>query len=226
MPPQDPNKPSQDGSHRESSLKPDSKALLVKRRDAQIKRRDADALDLSHLRNRLLSRQEAALRQKAVAPDRWKKWDAEFADDLEAHLKRIIEREGDLTAQRLGQLAFDARTTTNYVRKMAEEVAKNLNAATRRAIDESDDIPAAFDTRRAESGSWATETAGKAASFAQLEVAKADSSPRMKTWIVTAADSAHPELNGETVPVGSTFSNGREGPPYEHTGCECLLEIL
>lgn len=225
MPPQDPNSPPQDGSHRESSVKPSAKALFIKRREDQLQRRTIYAADLEALRNRLLARQEGALRSKAVESDRWAKWDKEFADDLEVQLRRIVEREGDITAQRIGQLAFDARVTKNYVREMAEDIARETNATTKAQAAASSDIADTFDTRRSESGSWATTTASRGMSFAQVEAAKQDDTPRLKTWIVTAPNSAHPEMNGQSVPLDKTFSNGADRPPYEHPGCECLLEI-
>lgn len=221
MPIQDPNKPDQDGSHRTA------KSKAVPRREAQVRRRDTYAEGLKGVRDRLLDRQEASYKStKAAVPDsRWAKWDEEFADDLEAELKRIIEREGDVTAERLGMLAFDSRVTKNYVRKMAEEVAKNANATTKAAVAASDDVATAFSERKGETGSWSAQTASKAMNFSALEAAKQSSEPRLKTWLVTASNSAHPEMNGQTVPVGDTFSNGRYAPPYEHDGCKCLVEI-
>lgn len=230
MPIQDPNGPPQDGSHRESSIR--SKAVVLKRREDQERRRDGYAAELLLIRNRLLARQESAYRSaKSISEGRWAKWDKEFADDLEAQIGRIVEREGDVVARRLGMLAFDTRMTKNWTRAAAEQIAANANAKTREAVESAtkaageDDLEAAFAARRAETGSWATETAGGAMTFAAIEAGEQDSSPRVKTWVVTDSNSAHPELNGETVPLGATFSNGREGPPYEHTGCKCLLEI-
>lgn len=226
MGPQDPNKPAQDGSHRNSAAKPSQKQF-ISRRKALLARREADADELSTLRDSLLGRQERALKtaKAMTTEERWAKWDKEFADDLEPKLRRIIEREGDLTSQRLGMLAFDARVTKNYVRAMAESIAAETNAATKTALSTSDDISTVFDEKRAGSGSWGLSVASRATSFGQLEAAKQDSEPRVKTWVVNASDSAHPELNGETVPVGEAFSNGRDGPPYEHNGCKCSLDI-
>lgn len=225
MPPQDPNGPEQDGSRRESAAEPQTKALFVKRREAMVERREGNANQLSTIRDRLLDRQESALRSKATPAGRWEKWDKEFSGDLEGELRRIIEREGDITAQRLGMLAFDARVTQNYVKSMAESIAAETNAATRAALAESDDLTSVFDEKRAGSGSWGLSVASRATSFAQLEAAKQDSSPRVKTWVVTAANSAHPEMNGQSVPLDQPFSNGRDAPPYEHTGCQCLLDV-
>lgn len=229
MPIQDPNKPPQDGSHREASV--GSKAIKIKRRQAQEQRRDNYAAALSQLRNRLLARQEAAIRSKALDDDRWAKWDAEFAGDLDVELARIVEREGDLTAQRLGMLAFDARMTKNYVRSFAEDLAARTNAKTREAVgraskDAGDDLADAFDRRRSEGADWAVGAAGSAMNFAAIEAAKQDSVPRLKTWLVVeVANSAHPELDGQTVPLEASFSNGRQRPPFEHPGCKCLIEI-
>ncbi len=227
MPIQDPNGPMQDGSHRESARKPETKALFLRRREAQVQRRRSYAADLEATRNRLLARQEGAFRAKASVPEsRWRTWNQEFADDLEVEIRRIVEREGDLTAQRLGQLAFDARVTTNYVRAMAEGIAEQTNAVTRAQLAETDDVAATFDSRRSESAAWALSTASSGIGFAQAEAAKQDSSPRMKTWVVVSDNSAHPEMDGETVPLDQPFSNGSYGPPAEHPGCECLMEVL
>lgn len=229
MPIQDPNEPPQDGSHRESGGRVDRKAHFIKRRAAAEDRRNRDAGDLGEIRNRLLARQEAAFRstaKAAVPANRWKTWDKEFADDLEAQITRIVEREGDLTAQRLGQLAFDARVTKNYVRAMAEGIAEQTNAVTRTQVAASDDVAATFDARRSETPSWAVSTATAGMAFGQSEAAKQDPAPRMKTWMVVAGNSAHPELDGETVPLEEPFSNGAYGPPADHPGCECLMEII
>ena len=225
MGPQDANKPPQDGSHRNSGVKPVEKAFVA-RRKALLDRREGHAEEISALRDSLLDRQERTLKSKAVTPsERWAKWDKEFADDLEPKLRRIIEVEGDITAQRLGQLAFDTNLTKNYIRSMAESIAAETNAATREALGQADDVASAFAEKKAGSGSWGLSVASRATSFAQLEAAKQDGRPRTKTWLVNSSNSAHPEMSGETVPLGSTFSNGSDGPPYEHGGCQCSLEI-
>lgn len=225
MPIQDPNGPPQDGSHRESAQNPLTKALL--RRDAMAQRRNSHAADLEAIRNRMLARQERDLRSKAAVSEyRWQKWDSELADDLRARIGQIIEREGDITAQRLGMLAFDTRKTANYVKAMATDIASEMNSTTKATIADFDDLNAAFDELRGRSGSWATGTAGAAMSFAAMEAAEQDSVPRLKAWVVTSGNSAHPEMDGETVPLGKSFSNGADGPPADHPGCECMLDIF
>lgn len=232
MPIQDPNKPPQDGSYREARHEPDRKAILVKRREDQVKRRDGYATELMMLRNRVLARQEAMYRSKDISDGRWAKWDKEFADDLEVQIGRIVEREGDLTAQRLGMLAFDPRTTKKWVRGFAEDLAAKTNAVTRDAVarasrkDAGDEIADAFDRRRSEGADWGVGAAGAAMGFASIEAGKQDSTPRLKTWLVVeSSNSAHPEMDGQTVPLEASFSNGRQRPPFEHPGCKCLIEI-
>jgi hypothetical protein len=109
---------------------------------------------------------------------------------------------------------------------MAEDIAKETNATTKAQLAATDDVAATFDARRSESPSWAVGTASRGMSFAQMEAGKQAPGARMKTWIVTASNSAHPELNGETVPLDQPFSSGSMGPPTEHPGCECLMEVI
>lgn len=52
-----------------------------------------------------------------------------------------------------------------------------------------------------------------------------------KTWIVNSGKSRHPEMDGETVGIDKTFSNGLSypgdpaGSPDETMGCQCTLEM-
>jgi hypothetical protein len=52
-----------------------------------------------------------------------------------------------------------------------------------------------------------------------------------KRWVVTSNKSRHPHLNGESTPIGETFSNGAlwPGDPTlpldERAGCSCLLDF-
>jgi hypothetical protein len=71
--------------------------------------------------------------------------------------------------------------------------------------------------------------------FARTEAAKhssdRDGRTRTKTWIVTSGKSRHPEMDGETVPVWESFSNGLAWPgdgaggADETAGCKCLLQL-
>jgi HK97 family phage portal protein len=230
MPPQDPNDVPQDGSHREASL-PQGKALLIERRATQLRRRDVYADELKSVLERHYDRQEAAIRSsqggKAIKASRWEKWNSELADDLDPVLLRAVEREGDVAAQRLGALGFDSRLVRNYLRAMSEDVAKNLNAKTREELAgaPAEDVFSRAKAERAPVAAMGLATS--AAAFAVKEAANQapGSENRVKTWVVTSDDSEHPEMDGETVPLGATFSNGAEGPPADHPGCQCLMEV-
>ena len=222
MPPQDPNGPAQDGSHREASIK----ALLAPRQQQQLDRRNRYAREFTDLLVRHYERQERAYKSTSVKADRWVQWNAEMAGDLDALLRKSVETEGDVAAARFGS-TFDTRMVTNYLQAMAEGAATDINKTTREelATAEAADVFARAKDVRSVAGGMSLATAASA--FANREAAKqsVDAEHRVKTWIVTAADSAHPEMNGETVPLGATFSNGADGPPADHPGCECILEI-
>jgi HK97 family phage portal protein len=232
MPRQDPNGPEQDGSFRERAIEPAKKALMAPRQAEMARRRDAYAEELKALLTRFYGRQErtfakSARTQKAVPAARWEQWDSELADDLEALLAKTVEREGDVAAQRFGIGAFDTRLVRNYLRATAEDVAKSLNRKTREELAgaEAADVFARAKSERAPVTAMGLAT--HMATFAVKEAAKQtpDASNRVKTWVVTSTDSEHPEMDGETVPLGSTFSNGAEGPPADHPGCQCILEV-
>jgi HK97 family phage portal protein len=54
---------------------------------------------------------------------------------------------------------------------------------------------------------------------------------RSKVWVVTSANSRHPEMDGETVRLGTEFSNGAAWPgdpvlgPDDTAGCTCVLDF-
>lgn len=231
MPPQDPNDVPQDGSHRERAGQPQAKALLIQRRQAQAERRDRYAGEFKDVLERNYARQEAAIRSaaagKAVKASRWAKWDEELAEDLEAVLAKTVEREGDISAQRLGMVGFDTREVRNYLKAQAADVAKDINRSTREALAgaEAVDVFSRAKAERAPVAAMSLATA--ASSFGAKEAARQspDAAQRTKTWVVVSNDSEHPEMDGETVALGATFSNGTEGPPADHPGCQCCLEI-
>lgn len=226
MPPQDPNGPAQDGSHREASVK----ALLAPRQQSQAERRDRYAAELTTTLRDHYERQQRAIDSakgvKNVKAARWVAWNAELADDLRAILRRSVEAEGDVAAARFGS-SFDTRLVTNYLQGMAEGAATDINKKTREelAVASTAEVFARAADVRAPAGGMSLATAASA--FANREAARqaSDTEYRVKTWVVTSDNSSHPEMNGETVPLGETFSNGADGPPADHPGCECLIEI-
>ncbi len=228
MPIQDPNEPPQDGSHRESALtNGHRKTLLIPRRAAMDQRRNRSSEKFTALLVRTYARQESALRSKAVLPARWVKWNAELADDLEAQLLRDVEHEGDIGAERFGYAAFKIGQVRNYLRAQAEGVAADLNRVTRENLAGAE-VAEVFDRAKHERAPVAGMQLGTSAiARGNLEAARqsSDAARRTKTWIVTSGNSAHPEMDGETVALGASFSNGSDGPPADHPACQCILEI-
>lgn len=229
MPPQDPQGPDQSGARREveASSPPSGKALMIPRRQALADRRNRYAGEFETLLRSFYSRQERVLSSRKATFDS-ERWNTELAADLEKLLRSTTEREGLAAAARLGLADYDAGQTIRYLRAAAEGAARDINEATRLALADGE-LKEVFERARNERAiAGAMSFATKATSFAHLEAARQgpDADSRMKTWIVTSGNSAHPEMDGETVPLGETFSNGAIGPPAEHGGCQCILEIV
>lgn len=226
MPPQDPNGPPQDGSHREASIK----ALLAPRQQSQADRRDRYAGELTTTLRHHFERQQRAIDSakgvKNVKASRWVAWNAEMTDDLLAILRRAVETEGDVAAARFGS-TFDTRMVTNYLQAKAEGAATEINRETRQMLAAAPAAEVFAHAIAARAPASGMNLATSSSAFANSEAARqaSDTEHRVKTWIVTSGNSAHPEMNGETVPLGETFSNGADGPPADHANCQCILEI-
>ena len=71
------------------------------------------------------------------------------------------------------------------------------------------------------------------AGFATMEAAKQNGSESTKTWVVNSGNprSEHADMDGETVPVRDTFSNGADWPGDPVLGaegvanCQCSVEV-
>lgn len=161
------------------------------------------------------------------------RWDEELSDVLLPHMRqsarsaaRGVDKDADVTE-------MDA-----YLSAAAGGVAAGWNTATRdevakaaKVTDWEDAVGHAFDLAagvRATTlaGSLATEMAG----FGAVDTAKRVGFGH-KTWNVNSgnARSAHAALDGETVPIGETFSNGANWPgdaslpDDERAGCQCSV---
>jgi len=243
MPIQDPNKPPQDGSHRTDDApqtaslngtgngngKVDVKALLIARREAQRRRINAYVVDFADVLQSFLDRQQQTLKSrkyaaKAVADERWER---ELSDDLLQIAQRVVAKEGSMTAARLGMDDFDLARTEAYLRTVSRGKAREITAALRDRLNAGEPSEVFEEARTADAPRAAQTLATTFAAFAVTEAGQQspDAERRMKTWVVTSGNSAHPELDGETVPLGASFSNGADGPPADHPGCQCELEI-
>lgn len=232
MPPQDPLEPPQDGSHRElpastSGSRPQHKAILYGERKAQVERRDRYAAAFAELLDAFFERQSRSSAGKALKAFDSQRWNRELAKDLNDMLTRTIEREGDVAGLRFGLMGFDTRQVRNYLQAMSEGIAESINDVTRGELSEAGAADVYARARNERAPAAAMTLATRSVTIAHMEAAKQSPQPgaRTKTWIVTSDNSSHPELDGETVPLGASFSNGSDGPPADHPACQCTLEI-
>ena len=185
-----------------------------------------------------------------------RRWDRELADDLEPIFKQLTKKSGRATLRDLGFDAdeYDADRTEHYVRAMAEGKARAINNVTyrqlRRALDEGEDMdedaegstPAgvfskAEDSRASTSGlTFATACAVWGSIEAAHQRMPATEWRRYKRWVHVGGGETdrgeHVAMDGETVGLDDTFSNGLKWPhdvgadPYEAANCRCQVEIV
>lgn len=195
------------------------------------------------------AKQSAAVlsRLGAKAPGWWdeKRWDADLTARLFALSAGITEPIAKRTLEKLGAdvSEYNVDQTLPYLQATAAATAKRINAVTlaelQAAVDADDpDAPAAvFEKARTSRASQAgvTFTTGLAG-FATAEAAKQAAGTRtpVKTWVVTSSNprSSHAAMDGETVGIDETFSNGALWPGDskalgvdEVAGCACDLVI-
>ena len=174
------------------------------------------------------------------------RWDKELADDLTPVLQKIADRHGEETAESL-ESDYITEKTTAYIRKTAENRAKNINAQTLKRIEkelatEEPDVEKVYETRENTAETLGRSAATAIASWAVIEAshqAISNGSPRVvgkvveKEWIT--GDNPRPShlaMNGERVPIDAEFSNGQfwvgddTGDPDESCGCNCSIEVV
>lgn len=183
-------------------------------------------------------------------PDWWdeQRWDKELADDLYALAMTVSTEIGE---QAMRDLGFDpdqysAARTEKFLRAVAESRAGAINSTTRDQIkaalagdlDEEAEMstPAgvfdvAEESRADQSGVTLATTL---ATFAVTEAGKQTGrSGVTKTWTVTSGNPrpSHAAMNGETVGIDDTFSNGAAWPGDanldvdEVANCSCVVDI-
>jgi HK97 family phage portal protein len=215
--------------------------------------REEDEAAAKQVLVRFFKRQRAVVlsRLGAKAEDEWwdeDRWNDELADDLEA---LAVDVTTDIATATLAALGIDPDTystarTRKFLRAVAESRAGAINSTTRAQIaaalagDLEDDAEGStpadvFDlaeTSRAEQSS--TTLATTLAAFAVKEAAAQMNRPRTtKTWVVQSGNprSSHAAMNGETVGIDDTFSNGMQWPGDpaggvdEVAGCMCGVEV-
>lgn len=195
----------------------------------------------------------AKINAKADAP--WwdkERWDKELADDL---YKAAVSVTGQVAADTLDSIgedpdAYDMGRTQNFLKSVAKSRAGMINATTESqvqdAIDNAEDEDYegednspehVFDVAEEGRGKGIVQTLLTTfAGFAVTEAVKQVVSPNAgatKTWSVMSGNprSEHAAMDGETVSMDDTFSNGANWPGDPVLGaegvsnCMCGVEI-
>nr|WP_274635540.1 phage portal protein [Microbacterium bovistercoris] len=184
----------------------------------------------------------SALGAKAQA-DWWdaERWDKELSDDLYKLAVKTATELGRAQAEALGFSAgdYDEDRTLHFLRAVADSRAKAVNAATLQQVndalddDEADvgDVFTRATAQRSEAGAGAYVAA--LAGFAVVEVGKQLlGGTATKTWNTGPNPRAsHAAMDGETVAIHESFSNGMTWPgdsaggADEVAGCNCGVTV-
>jgi HK97 family phage portal protein len=170
-----------------------------------------------------------------------KRWDRELGDDL-YRLAVLTSKAvaGDvLDGLAMPADAYDVDRTLAFLRAVADRVAANVNQATKDQVDAhlGDDDPltaigATFDTATSSRAEKVALTAVTTWSgFATVETGR-QVGGASKTWETGPnARPSHARMNGETVGIDETFSNGADWPcdpslgADDVAGCNCSVSI-
>jgi HK97 family phage portal protein len=172
------------------------------------------------------------------------RWNRELADDLHRVALSVTATLGKAEAQALGYSEDDYNpdATVNFLRAVAERRAETVNRTTKEQLDaareDEDGDPAHVYETAIESRApgiavgVATFLSGFATAEAAGQIARTNDVEPTKTWVTGSNPrEEHRALDGETVPLDDTFSNGlswpgdAQGDVDEVAGCNCSLRI-
>lgn len=174
------------------------------------------------------------------------RWNKELADDIEPLIDEIADAHGKEVAKAIGS-EYRTEQTRKYLRALAEGRAKAINESTRQklqdALDDEDEenTPAhVFEVRENKDAttfgrSLAIGVAGWAATHEAPDQAEQQGIHKTveKRWVTgTNPRPEHAAMNGQTVPIDATFSNGcywpgdENGDPDTTCGCNCSTEVI
>jgi HK97 family phage portal protein len=188
------------------------------------------------------------------------RWNTELETDLAALAFSMSEEVATAAAETFGG-SYDPALAEAWLRENARIAAEKVNATTLASLEDELDALAAAKARPAgtkdtapppddgedvdeldvvdgifafAAGARTTELAvtrtTAIGNFARKEGAE-QAGVRHKVWRVNSSSSRHPELDGETVEIGDTFSNGLlwpgdpSGSADDTAGCVCSLEF-
>lgn len=170
-------------------------------------------------------------------------WDKELTADLHATAVAVSSAIGKATMRELGYdpSAYDVERTVEFLEAVSARLAGNINTTTQaqyegaRADDEADPAEVFAQAADSRASGIAVGATTLVAGFAVVESARrireAEGVEPTKTWITGPNPrSSHAAMNGETVGIDETFSNGLDWPGSggdadEVAGCNCSVEV-
>ena len=231
-------------------------AQKAKKTQVTVSPTDEEADAVGEALKKFFARQRKSILPKigAKAVSWWdvRRWDKELADDLEPIIADIVAAHGEIMANALGS-TFTAAAVVNYIRKVAESRAKQINsrtlaklqAAVEAALDsEEETSPQAaaeheFDVREGfEAALLGTAVSKWASGWATEEATRQGEEQGVKRTVYKEwqtgpkARASHAAMDGETVLIYEKFSNGADWPgddsldPDESCGCNCTTRII
>lgn len=231
---------------------PKSKEFCFKSKAIKLKAKSTKEEDekLAEILKKFWKRQEKSVLPKlgAKSAEWWdeKRWDKELADDIEPIIDEIADSHGIEAAKAIGA-EYGTAQTRKYLRALSEGRAKAINSSTQAkiqaAIDsesEEDTLENVFEKRQsADSGMFGRSIATAVAGWAMTREAPNQAKQQgirkvvQKEWVTgDNAREEHAMMNGETVLIDDTFSNGcfwpgdENGDPDTTCGCNCSTEII
>ena len=208
-----PDSPGPDPSPIEDAPAPSDNQMSMRKAERGVaKRRDESAQRLEKIVGKQFDRYRPVVAKGRKKLTNRTRWDRELAQDLRPVMELIVTSEATRKATRLGG-DYDPKLHQHYLDEVAKGSAKGLNNMVDQTLEvHADDPSAAFEEAMPTIGAkFSLGLATGLFSFARQEAAKQNGGGS-KTWIVTSSRSRHPEMNGETVPIGETFSNGHDLP--------------
>lgn len=162
-------------------------------------------------------------------------WTARAQDLIFVNAKDVATAFGRLVfnqLQRSGrpvEVRFRPDLLDPYLTETSQSIAATHIATIVEELGEADPEEV-FDLHRSRTPVFATSLVTSFANFGAHDGAKA-AGAAAKTWQVTSGNprSSHASLNGQSVPVDSTFSNGlrwpgdRSGSADQTAGCKCTM---
>jgi hypothetical protein len=186
---------------------------------------------------------KAAVGKKAAGMFDPSAWDGDLATILHSLSAATAKAIGAKVAADLGG-EYDGASIADYLTTNAASTAKSINQTTADQIataledaadseDPTDTVDGLFDGEvAARSGQISMTRVAVIGGLAALVAARTNKA-RTKTWVVTSGKPrpSHAEMDGETVALSESFSNGMDGPgdysggADEVAGCTCDLDF-